>query len=73
MRAQQPSCRAHATWHRGESAAYPFMPRRTSTELAALGIYSIWLDAFGEGLPADCAIKPDRIICALRELLDGEK
>jgi putative hydrolase of the HAD superfamily len=45
-------------------------------EIAApqrLGIYAIWHDALDEGLPADCVIKPDRIIRELRELLDGEE
>jgi putative hydrolase of the HAD superfamily len=44
-------------------------------EIAApqrLGIYAIWHDALDVGLPADCTIKPDRIICELRELLDDE-
>src|SRR3977135_3570013 len=33
-----------------------------------LGIYSIWIDVHGEGLPAESAIKPDRIIRSLTEL-----
>jgi putative hydrolase of the HAD superfamily len=36
-----------------------------------LGIYSIWIDAHGEGLPAGSTIKPDRIIRSLTELLPG--
>ncbi len=35
-----------------------------------LGIYSIWHDAHGEGLPEGSPIKPDRIIRSLTELLD---
>jgi putative hydrolase of the HAD superfamily len=45
-------------------------------EIAApqrLGIYTIWHDTFGEGLPGDSAIKPDRTICALHEFLDGNE
>jgi putative hydrolase of the HAD superfamily len=34
-----------------------------------LGIYAVWCDAYGEGLPVDGAIKPDRIIQSLSELL----
>src|SRR6202795_3910737 len=34
-----------------------------------LGLYAIWIDAHGEGLPADSTIKPDRIIRSLAELL----
>jgi putative hydrolase of the HAD superfamily len=34
-----------------------------------LGIYAIWIDAHGEGLPANSTIKPDRIIRSLTELL----
>ena len=34
-----------------------------------LGIYSIWVDAYGRGLPDDSIIKPDRIIRSLSELM----
>jgi putative hydrolase of the HAD superfamily len=34
-----------------------------------LGIYAVWLDAHGEGLPVESTIKPDRIIRSLAELL----
>ena len=38
-----------------------------------LGIYAIWIDVHGEGLPADSTVKPDRIIRSLTELLpDGD-
>ena len=37
-----------------------------------LGIYAIWMDVHGDGLPADSAIKPDRIIRSLSELLPDE-
>ncbi|MGI9169829.1 MAG: HAD family hydrolase [Caulobacteraceae bacterium] len=42
-------------------------------EIAApqrLGIFAIWHDALGEGLPADSPVKPDRIIGSLGELLE---
>jgi putative hydrolase of the HAD superfamily len=35
-----------------------------------LGIYAIWYDGQGVGLPADSAIRPDRIIRSLSELLE---
>jgi len=37
-----------------------------------LGIYAIWIDVHGDGLPAESAIKPDRIIRSLTELLPTE-
>jgi putative hydrolase of the HAD superfamily len=42
-------------------------------EIAApqrLGIFAIWHDALGEGLPADATVTPDRIIRSLGELLE---
>jgi putative hydrolase of the HAD superfamily len=38
-----------------------------------LGIYSIWMDVHGEGLPAGSTIKPDRIIRSLTELVPVER
>ncbi len=35
-----------------------------------LGIFSIWHDPFGQGLPPGSDIRPDRIIRSLGELLD---
>jgi putative hydrolase of the HAD superfamily len=34
-----------------------------------LGIYSIWMDVHGDGLPPGSTVKPDRIIRSLSELL----
>lgn len=34
-----------------------------------LGIYAIWHDGYGVGLPPDCPVRPDRIIRSLPELL----
>jgi putative hydrolase of the HAD superfamily len=34
-----------------------------------LGIYSVWVDGYGRGLPPGSPVKPDRIIQSLRELL----
>lgn len=36
-----------------------------------LGIYSVWMDVHGDGLPAGSAVTPDRIIRSLTELLPG--
>jgi putative hydrolase of the HAD superfamily len=54
---------ATETWMIGDNLEWEVvMPQR-------LGIYAIWLDAHGEGLPEGSAIKPDRIIRSLTELL----
>jgi len=34
-----------------------------------LGIFGIWFDAAGKGLPRDTHVKPDRIVASLSELL----
>jgi putative hydrolase of the HAD superfamily len=34
-----------------------------------LGIFAIWIDVHGDGLPAGSIVKPDRIIRSLTELL----
>jgi putative hydrolase of the HAD superfamily len=36
-----------------------------------LGIYSIWMDVHGDGLPEGSTVRPDRIIRSLTELLPG--
>jgi putative hydrolase of the HAD superfamily len=33
-----------------------------------LGIYAVWVDVIGAGLPPDSPIRPDRIIRTLAEL-----
>jgi putative hydrolase of the HAD superfamily len=38
-----------------------------------LGIYAIWMDAHGDGLPADSKVKPDRIVRSLTELLQDRE
>jgi len=57
---------APETWMVGDNLEWEVVaPQR-------LGIYAIWIDVHGEGLPADSSIKPDRIIRSLTELLpDG--
>ena len=54
---------APETWMIGDNLEWEIeVPQR-------LGIYAIWIDAHGEGLPAGTSIKPDRIIRSLTELL----
>ena len=54
------------TWMIGDNLEWEIVvPQR-------LGIYAIWMDAHGEGLPADSPVKPDRIIRSLSELLPDE-
>ena len=53
---------AGETWMIGDNLEWEIVvPQR-------LG-YAIWMDAHGEGLPADTNVKPDRIIRSLGELL----
>lgn len=57
---------APETWMIGDNLEWEIeVPQR-------LGIYAIWMDAHGEGLPADTTVKPDRIIRSLIELLPDE-
>ena len=57
---------ASETWMIGDNLEWEIeVPQR-------LGIYAIWMDAHGEGLPADSRVKPDRIIRSLTELLPDE-
>jgi putative hydrolase of the HAD superfamily len=54
---------APETWMVGDNLEWEVeVPQR-------LGIYAIWIDAHGQGLPAESTIKPDRIIRSLTELL----
>lgn len=51
------------TWMIGDNLEWEVVtPQR-------LGIYAIWMDAHGDGLPSDSPVKPDRIIRSLSELL----
>jgi putative hydrolase of the HAD superfamily len=57
---------ASDTWMVGDNLEWEIAaPQR-------LGIYAIWIDAHGQGLPAESTIKPDRIIRSLLELLPAE-
>jgi len=56
---------APETWMIGDNLEWEVVaPQR-------LGIYAIWIDVHGEGLPADSTIRPDRIIRSLTELVPG--
>jgi putative hydrolase of the HAD superfamily len=56
---------AAETWMVGDNLEWEI-------EVQRLGIYAIWMDAHGDGLPAGTSVKPDRIIRSLTELLpDG--
>jgi FMN phosphatase YigB (HAD superfamily) len=53
----------HETWIVGDNLEWEIVaPQR-------LGIYAIWYDGYGVGLPRNSAIRPDRIIRRLSELL----
>ena len=54
---------AAETWMIGDNLEWEVVaPQR-------LGIYAIWIDVHGQGLPAESTAKPDRIIRSLTELL----
>ena len=58
---------ANETWMIGDNLEWKVeAPQR-------LGIYAIWLDAHGQGLPPEATVKPDRIIRSLTELLPVER
>jgi putative hydrolase of the HAD superfamily len=57
---------AAETWMIGDNLEWEVeVPQR-------LGIFSIWIDVHGEGLPAESTVQPDRIIRSLTELLPVE-
>jgi putative hydrolase of the HAD superfamily len=54
---------ARDTWMIGDNLEWEVVaPQR-------LGIYAVWMDVHGDGLPPGSTVKPDRIIRSLRELL----
>lgn len=55
---------AHETWMVGDNLEWEVAaPQR-------LGIFAVWHDGFGRGLPLGTNVRPDRIIRALSELLE---
>ena len=58
---------ARETWMIGDNLEWEVeAPQR-------LGIYAIWIDVHGDGLPAESAVKPDRIIRSLTELVPADR
>jgi putative hydrolase of the HAD superfamily len=56
---------ADDTWMIGDNLEWEVVtPQR-------LGIYAIWIDVHGDGLPEGSTVKPDRIIRSLTELVPG--
>jgi putative hydrolase of the HAD superfamily len=54
---------ARATWMVGDNLEWEVAaPQR-------LGIFGIWFDAAGKGLPGNTTVRPDRIVASLSELL----
>ena len=55
---------AHETWMVGDHLEWEVAaPQR-------LGIFAIWHDGFGQGLPEDGVVRPDRIIRAISDLIE---
>ena len=54
---------AHETWMVGDNLEWEVIAPQK------LGIYAIWYDPHGDGLPADSSARPDRIVRTLFELL----
>src|ERR1700737_4547618 len=58
---------AQETWMIGDNLEWEVeAPQR-------LGIYAVWIDVHGDGLPAESTVKPDRIIRSLTELLPAAR
>ncbi len=58
---------ADETWMIGDNLEWEVeAPQR-------LGIFAIWMDVHGDGLPEGSTVKPDRIIRSLGELLPGRR
>jgi putative hydrolase of the HAD superfamily len=57
---------AQETWMVGDNLEWEVeVPQR-------FGIYAVWIDVHGDGLPEGSTVKPDRIIRSLTELLPDE-
>jgi putative hydrolase of the HAD superfamily len=55
---------AHETWMVGDNLEWEVIAPQK------LGIHAVWYDPHGDGLPADSAARPDRVVRTLSELLD---
>ena len=57
---------APETWMIGDNLEWEVVtPQR-------LGIYAIWIDVHGDGLPQGSTVKPDRIIRSLTDLVPDQ-
>ena len=56
-------CDPESTWMVGDSLEADIAPA------LALGMHSVWVDAASAGLPEGAAIRPHRVVRAIRELL----
>jgi putative hydrolase of the HAD superfamily len=57
----------HETWIVGDHLEWEVAaPQR-------LGLHAVWCDGFGRGLPPGSAVKPDRIIRSLLELVAADE
>ena len=58
---------APETWMVGDNLEWEVeVPQR-------LGIYAVWIDVHGDGLPVNSTVRPDRIIRSLTELVPVER
>ena len=57
------SARPETTWMIGDNLEADIAPA------IGMGMYSVWVDAAGDGLPADTPVRPDRIVRAISELV----
>lgn len=56
---------AHETWMVGDNLEWEVVAPQK------LGIFAIWHDGFGQGLPEGATARPDRIVRAISELLEA--
>ena len=57
------SATPETTWMIGDNLEADIAPA------AGMGMHSVWVDATGDGLPADTPVRPDRIVRAISELV----
>jgi putative hydrolase of the HAD superfamily len=57
------SCSPEATWMIGNSLEADIAPA------VSLGLHAVWVDELGDGLPANAAVRPHRVVRAISELV----
>ena len=57
------SGRPETTWMIGDNLSVDIAPA------VGMGMHGVWVDAAGDGLPADTPVRPDRIVRAISELV----